>query len=134
MTHVLKLAIVVSVIAISTGCQRKISGGSDLEHATSVTSSEFKEALQQQPVVFWIGFDDDSQYCIAEDGFYKIMNDPEFLPRKRNARWARRGEEGFGEIGVFYRLNGDHLERASPTPEILEALKHYRGEKFAKTK
>ncbi len=133
MTNVLKVAIVVSIIAISTGCQQKISGGSDLEHATVVSSSEFKEAVQQHFFLL-IGCDETYHYCVAEDGFYRLKDDQGLFPpeaRRFLERW-KPGEEGFGTGGFAYRLNGDHLERPPAGYKTSEAIGRHLGWKISK--
>ncbi len=134
MTNVLKVAIVVSIIAISTGCQRKISGGNDLEHATVVSSSEFKEALQQQHFFLWIGCDEEYHYCVAEDGFYRLKDDQGLFPPERRRfmeRW-KPGAEGFGKSGTPYRLNGDHIEPPPAGYKTSEAINRHLGWKISK--
>ena len=66
------MTLAIALVTATTGCNKDISAGADLEHATQVTFDELKEVTQGQRYFFWIGSDKDFHYFETHEGFYRL--------------------------------------------------------------
>lgn len=125
MLNHLSQALVLLICAISlTGCGRDFSGGADVEHATAVSSSEFSQTMEGK-TFFLIGSDPPVHYVVSENGFYKL-NDNEQLIQIRTSR-RKPGDAGFGNLGIFVKIEDGRAVKCGHSPEILAALEKYLG-------
>lgn len=71
----------VLILAVGpVGCNRTVSAGLDIEHATKVSFPEFKEATHGENKFLYLGSDKDYHYFKTQKGFYRLTTEFE-IPR-----------------------------------------------------
>ncbi len=80
MIRILYISLFVALVTATIGCNRNVSGGVVLEHATQVTFAQLKEATQGEGSFKWVGSKDGFHYFRTQKGFYRLSMDFE-IPR-----------------------------------------------------
>src|SRR6056297_1145095 len=81
-SRIICLACTALVLGIP-GCDRSVTAGPDMEHATTVSFEQFRKATAEEEKFFWLGSDTEFHYFETSEGFYRISSGLE-MPQLQN--------------------------------------------------